>query len=89
MPRTISTDMPKIELKFNKNLLSMPIWEYSAKYLHQIGTFLQKKIDSKEFRKFPATIEKLKQKQLKFMELYERAKIEEENAKTKTCLKTQ
>ncbi len=76
-------------MKFDRNLLSVPTFGFRAEYLYQIGLFLQKKIDSSEFNKFPSTIEELKKKQQKFMELYERAKIEEEQAKTKTCLKTQ
>lgn len=81
--------MPPMPMKFDPNLLSMPAFGFRAEYLYQISAFLQKKIDSAEFRKFPATIQKLKQKQQQFMELYERAKIKEEQAKTKTRLKTQ
>jgi len=85
----IISSCPLISMKFNPNLLSTPTFGYSAEYLYQISDFLQKKIDSAEFRKFPSTIEKLKQKQQQFRELYERAKTQEEQAKTKTCLKTQ
>lgn len=86
---TIITSCPPIPIKFSKDLLSMPAFGYSADYLYQISAFLQKKIDSAEFRKFPKTLERLKNKQEHFMELYERAKIEEGNNKTKTCRKTQ
>lgn len=81
--------IPPMPMKFDPNLLSMPTFGFRAEYLYQISAFLQKKIDSAEFSKFPATIHKLKQKQQQFMQLYERTKIEEEQAKTKTCLKTQ
>lgn len=83
-----SIDCPPIVVKFNQNLLSIPIFGFRAEYLYQISVFLQKKIDSSEFRKFPSTILKLKQKQQKFIELYERAKIEEEKAKAKMYVKT-
>ncbi len=82
-------NIPYIAIKFSKDLLSTPTFGYDAKYLFQISNFLQKKIDSSEFYKFPATILKLKQIHMKFMEMYERAKIEEGNNKTKTYRKTQ
>ena len=80
---------PSMPMKFDPHLLSMPTFGYNAEYLYQISAFLQKKIDSAEFRKFPKTLERLKNKQENFMELYERAKIEERNNKEKTCRKTQ
>lgn len=86
---TIINHCPPIPIKFDPNLLSTPTFGYSAEDLYRIGDFLQKKIDSAEFRKFPATIEKLKQKKQHFMELYEWAKNQERENKTKTCLKTQ
>jgi len=89
MVDTIITHMPPIPVRFNPHLLSMPSIGFSTKNLLKIAKFLQKKIDSAEFKKFPATLEKLRKQQQQFMELYERTKIEEERAKEKTCLKTQ
>ena len=80
--------IPPMPMKFDPNLLSMPTFGFRAEYLYQISDFLQKKIDSAEFRKFPKTLERLKNKQEYFMELYERAKIEEGKAKEKKGLKT-
>src|ERR1041385_2951486 len=85
---TIITSCPLITITFNPDLLSVPTFGYNADYLYQISVFLQKKIDSAKFRKFSKTLERLKNKQEYFMELYERAKIEEGNNKTKTCCKT-
>lgn len=89
-------EYPKLEAYTNGNCERKPIkiearsnFGYKADYLYEISAFLQKKIDSAEFRKFPKTLERLKNKQEHFMELYERAKIEEGNNKTKTCRKTQ
>ncbi len=79
---------PSIPITFDANLISMSTFGFSAKYLYQISVFLQKKMDSAKFRKFPTTISKLKLKQQQFQELYERAKIEEEEAKTKLFIKT-
>lgn len=86
---TITTHCPAIKIKFDPNLLSVPTFGYNAEYLYRISAFLQKKIDSSEFSKFPATIEKLKQKQQQFMELYEWAKTQERENETKTHIKTQ
>lgn len=87
MVTTIS-HMPSITMKFDPHLLSRPTFRFTVDYLHQISAFLQKKIDSPKFRKFPATIQKLKQQQQELMELYERAKIKEEEAKGKAFIKT-
>ena len=87
--KTPCPPMPLISIKFNPYLLSVPTFRYDAEYLHRISAFLQKKIDSAEFQKFPTTILKLQKKQSQFKELYGRTKIEEEQAKEKTCIKTQ
>lgn len=79
--------IPPMPMKFDPNLLSMPTFGFRAEYLYQISDFLQKKIDSAEFRKFPKTLERLKNKQEHFMELYERAKIKEREAKGKAFIK--
>lgn len=85
----ITTDCPSIRIKFDPKLLSTPIYGYDSEYLYRISEFLKNKIKSNEFRQFPDSIERLKQKHQKFLDLYERAKIEEEQAKTKTRRKTQ
>lgn len=86
---TIIVSCPIIPIKFRKDLLSTPSFVYNSDYLYQISVFLQKKIDSAEFRKFPKTLEGLKNKQKIFIEIYEQAKIEERNNKTKAYRKTQ
>lgn len=72
---------------FDANLLSTPTFGFSAKKLHEIAEFLKKRINFNEFKKFPATVEKLKQQHQQFMELYERAKIKEREAKGKAFIK--
>lgn len=89
MADTIISHAPPIPVTFNPHLLSMPSIGFSAEKLHKIAEFLKKKVNSPEFKKFPKTRERLENKQQHFMELYERAKIEEGKAKEKTCLKTQ
>lgn len=84
---TILTSAPPIKINFNKDLLSMPTFWFSAEKLRKIGDWLLKKIDSAEFNKFPATIEKLRQQHKHFMELYERAKIKERENKDKAYIK--
>lgn len=86
MVTTIS-HMPPMPMKFDPHLLSRPTFGFTADYLRQISAFLQKKIDSAEFRKFPATIQKLKQQQQELTELYEWAKIKEREAKGKAFIK--
>ncbi len=88
MIETITTNMPPMPMRFNPHLLSMPTFGFSTKNLLKIAKFLQKKIDSGEFKKFPKTKERLENKQKHFMELYGRAIIEEEKAKEKKGLKT-
>lgn len=85
----IITTCPAIPIRFDSNLLSTPTFGYTAENLKSIGDWLLKKIESAEFRKFPATISKLKQQHKKFVELYERAKTHEEQNKTKKHIKTQ
>jgi hypothetical protein len=85
---TTISHMPPMPMKFDSHLLSRPTFGFTADYLRKISAFLQKKIDSAEFRKFPATIKKLKQQQQELMELYEWAKIKERETKGKTNYKT-
>lgn len=80
---------PPIPMKFDPNLLSTPIFRYDADYLLKIAQWLEEKILSPEFRKMPETVGKLIIKHQQIMELYERAKIEEREAKEKTHLKAQ
>lgn len=86
---TIISHPPSISARFNSQLLILPTFGFSAKNLLKIAEFLQKKLNSNEFKKFPATLKKLKQQHQQFMEIYERAIIEEKQAKEKTNLKTQ
>lgn len=89
MSTKIISHAPLIPVQFNPHLLSMPSIGFSAEKLHKIAKFLKKKINSPEFKKFTRTREILENKQQHFMELYERAKIEEGKTKEKTCFKTQ
>ncbi len=77
---------PLIEIKFNKNLLSIPYPGFKAEYILKISNFLEKKISSSEYRKFPNTVGKLTVKHMQLMELYEQAKIKEEESKGKTFI---
>lgn len=81
-------EAPPIPVRFDPHLLSTPIIGFCAENLRKIAEFLQKRIDSAEFKKFPKTRERLKDRQQHFEELYERAKIEEGKAKEKKGLKT-
>jgi hypothetical protein len=85
---TTKSHPPSIPMRFNPQLLSTPTFGFSAKKLLKIAEFLKKKVNSNEFKKFPATLTKLKQQHQQFMELYERAIIEEKQAKEKKGLKT-
>ena len=87
MITSTTVSCPPVLMGFNPNLLSMPIFGYNSEYLYEISVFIQKKIDSSEFCKFPKTIENLKNKKEYFMELYERAKTQERENKTKTHIK--
>lgn len=80
---------PQICTQYYADLLSIPLPLYRARHLLQIGIWLLEKIERSEFQKFPSTVAKLKQQYQQFMELYERTKIEEEQAKEKGYRKTQ
>jgi hypothetical protein len=84
---TIITECPPLSMKFDPHLLSRPTFGFTTDYLLKISAFLKKKIDSAEFRKFPATIQKLKQQHQEIMELYEWAKIKEKESKGKAFIK--
>lgn len=81
--------LPLIPMKFDSNLLSLPSWNYDADKLRQLGDWLEEKILNSKFLKYPDTIEKLTEQHLKFMELYERAKVIERKNKEKTSSRTQ
>lgn len=89
MTHTIYSSCPPMPMKFNPNLLSMPLFGFSTKNLQKIAEFLKKKLNSPEFKKFPNTKERLENKHQYFMEIYGRAIIEEEKTKEKKALKTQ
>lgn len=74
---------PPIIKSFNRMLLSTHIFKHDAEYLGQIAEALEMAINSNKFKKFPSTVEKLKKKYEKFMEIYERTKVEERNMQEK------
>jgi len=76
-----------ILMQYDSNLLSAPIFSFDADYFRKIAEWIEKKVHSAEYRKFPNTIQKLKQQQQQFMELYERAKTKEGENKNKTNIK--
>jgi|SRR3974390_280267 len=80
-------DAPLIPVRFNPHLLSIPTFGFSARHLLSLAEWVEKRILRAEFRKFPATIQALKQKHQQLMELYERTKIEEGKAKEKAFVK--
>jgi len=79
--------IPLIKVNYNPNLLSTPIFIFNAEYLLKIVQWLEKKLLSNEFHKYPATVVKIRLKIKHFMELYERAKDEERQTKEKTFIK--
>ena len=82
---TVTTSLPAPILQsFNRMLLSTPMFKHDAEYLGQIAEALEMVINSNKFKKFPSTVEKLKKKYEKFMEIYERTKAEERNMQEKT-----
>lgn len=90
---TIFTSMnylPRILMDFDPNLLSRPMPNFSddSKTLFEIMQFLEKKIYSNKYKKFPRTIEKFIIKHKHFLELYERAKAKEEQNQKEKGLKT-
>lgn len=84
---TVQNTLPLIHLKYNKNLLSVPTCVFSSENLIKISDWLLEKIERDEFKKFPATLVKLKQQHKQFMELYELCKIKEKEAKGKPFIK--
>jgi hypothetical protein len=85
---TIIIQCPHIPMKFDRNLLSTPIWRYDAEKIHQLSAMLLKNILGAEFKRFPSTIKKLQQQQQQFMELYERAKTKEREGEEEKTNKT-
>ena len=84
-----TTQMPPLlSMCLNPDLLSMPIFRHDAEELRKIADWLEKKIICNEFKKHPTKRILLMVKHAKeFMELYERAKIQEREAKEKTFVK--
>lgn len=79
---------PPIIQYFNRNLLCAPIIVQDSQYIKSFLDILEININSKKFKKFPSTLERLKKEHKKLMELYERAKIEEGNIQEKKKGKT-
>ena len=69
--------IPPIMQTFNPHLLSTPYFKFDAEYLHKIAQYLQKRIQNPKYRKFPTTLKDLEKQHKIFMDLYERAKIQE------------
>lgn len=86
--KTITIQCPPIGINFDPFLLCTPIYKFNVENLRQIAEWLQKNILGNKYRKFPNTIGELIIKHQKFIELYEKVKIEEEESKGKPYLKT-
>lgn len=80
---SITIFCPLIPMKTNPKLLSIPIPRQDMEYLREISEVLERDIESKRFRKFPHTAQKLKEKLQNFKELYERTKTEEKQMQGK------
>jgi hypothetical protein len=78
---------PPISQYFNANILSTPYFRFDADYLLKIAKMIYKKILSSKYRKFPATIHELKKQYTVFMDLYERAKIQERETEKEEFIK--
>jgi hypothetical protein len=85
---TYITQVPDINIKFDRNLLSANTYKFDAEYLLKIAEWLEKKLLSSEYLKYPRTIIKIREQIKHFMELYERSKDEEREAKGKAFIKT-
>jgi hypothetical protein len=77
-----------MSIRFDPHLLSFPTWGYNAENLRQIGEWLIEKMHRSGLRKYPKTKNKVFLKHLEFMELYERAKIQEKENKEEGFVKT-
>ena len=80
---------PDIDSFFNRILLSTPMFQPDAEYLRQFADWLERKINSREFRKFPGTLKRLMQQHELLMEMYERAKTQEKQKEGEMSFKTQ
>lgn len=87
MTKIITSNIPSISQKFYPYLLCHSLCIYNIETLNHIAKWLEKKISRREFRKYPSTIKKLKEKQQQFVELYEEAKIKEREAENKEFIK--
>lgn len=87
MEMIISTEPPMISQVYSADLLFTPIYIFRADYLFKIAQWIEKKIASAEFRNFPKTRERLKDRLEHFMEFYEQVKIAEKESEGKTNVK--
>ena len=87
MTESIIIKYPSIQFKFNPNILSTPTLLFNIEKLKKIADWLLKTINRNEFRKHPNMIKLLNIKYQQFMDLYERAKIEERNSQEKKYIK--
>ncbi len=79
---------PQIHTYFDKNLLSFPVYKFSADELMKIAQFIVLKACSNEFKNLPNTFDKIELKYCEFARLYDEAKGKEAESKGKTFVKT-
>lgn len=84
---TIDVQWPPIKMKLDHKLLSYPFFKFDSNYLLKISEFLLNKMGDISFYKFQRTKNNIYLKHLYFMELYEQAKIKEEECKGKAINK--
>ena len=79
---------PEINQRYNRSLLSTPIFRFDADYLLKMANKIYKQIVKGQFKSFSKRKRELILMYNYFMELYGRAKIEEGKNKEKTNGKT-
>jgi hypothetical protein len=77
---TISMDCPPVPVKFDPHLLSTASFRFSADNLSQIAFYIGIRLFKRNFNKFTNSKNKVYLKLSNFMEIYARAKAEEEEA---------
>lgn len=84
---TITTIPPLISTRFDAHLLSRPFPRFNAENLLFLAKWIEKRVNSNEFRGFPGSIQTLKDKINHFMELYDQVKSKEKESEGKTFVK--
>lgn len=83
---TITVQCPPIQIPLNANLLSMPTFGFKAEHLLKIADWIINKTTHGKFNKCPERMDQIHHIYLRFMELYERAKVKEkQNKEEKRC----